>query len=108
MARRRIERVECKWRRLIGVKAGGEPASLQGVRSDECGNECDATPGDRGIAQHFGIVRAQRPGRLDPVIAVLARQLPLIAGGEESVSEAIVTTQVARVGWRATCLEIIG
>ena len=46
-----------------------------------------SAPLDRRVAQHFRIVGAQRPFRLDPVLAIPAGKLPLIAGKQEAVGQ---------------------
>jgi len=75
---------------------------LQIGSGDEGGQERDAAPSHRGVAQHLGIVGAQRPRNVNPVLAVGPGELPLITGGEVAVGETIVAAQIIGMLRRAT------
>src|ERR1700754_1321493 len=91
----RINRIERELRWMIVGETRLQSSIAQGIRCDEHWQDGNATRIDGGITQKFGIVDAQGPRRLDPVVAVFSGQFPLVARGEEAVGETVMIPQIA-------------
>src|ERR1700744_1094384 len=72
MSRRWIDRVKRQRWRVIILEQRPQRSLFEGISCDEPRDQGDAARLDRRVAQHFRIVGAQRPFRLDPVLAILA------------------------------------
>jgi hypothetical protein len=81
---------------VVGKDAARYTAAQLLLRNEHRQQHNAAAP-DGGIAEHLRVVGAQRSSRRNPMLSIGARQLPLVAGGEKPISEAIVISQV--VGW---------
>src|SRR5260370_668582 len=93
VSRWRVERVQRERRRMIVRKDAAQCAVLQFLLRNEHGHHRDAaSPGSR-IAEHLGIVGAQRPFRRNPVVAIHSGQLPLVPHAKLSLREALVMSQ---------------
>src|SRR6202035_5605052 len=93
----RIDRVDRNLGSLVAREEGCKAPLLDISSRDESGQERDAAPPHRRVPQYLGIVGAQRPRDRNPMVAIRAGKLLLVAGGEMAIGQARVATQIVGV-----------
>jgi hypothetical protein len=83
-----IDRVDRNLGRPVFGENGSQASLLKVRADDERREKRDAASSHCGIPQDLGVVGAQRPRDLNPMLAFGSRKLPLIAGREVAVGQA--------------------